>query len=84
LIPSAAFRNTEKGPVVAVLGEGATVHLVPVKLGRDYGAQIEVREGLRPGQKVISNMTDEVREGVRVRPVAPGKPVGSKTGGKAQ
>jgi RND family efflux transporter MFP subunit len=84
LIPSAAFRNTEKGPVVAVLGEGETIIFVPVKLGRDYGAFIEVTEGLRPGQKVVTNLSDEVREGVKVRPVAPAKPAASKGGGPAQ
>jgi RND family efflux transporter MFP subunit len=84
LIPSGAFRNTEKGPVAAVLGEGATVHIVPVKLGRDYGAQIEVMEGLRAGQKIITNLTDELREGVKVRPVAAAKPPASKEGGPAR
>lgn len=84
LIPAAAFRNTAKGPLVAILGEGATAHLVRVRLGRDYGAQIEVLEGLRPGQKVITNLTDEVGEGVKVRPVAPAKPAAGKAGGPAQ
>jgi len=83
LIPSAAFRNTEKGPVVALLGEGSVVRLTGVKLGRDYGAQIEVIEGLRPGQKIVTNFTDEIREGVKVRPVAPVKPA-AKQGGPAK
>jgi RND family efflux transporter MFP subunit len=83
-IPSAAFRNTDKGPVAAVLGEGSTIRFVPVRLGRDYGAQIEVIEGLRLGQKVVTNLTDEVREGATVRPVAPAKPPASKEGGPAK
>jgi multidrug efflux pump subunit AcrA (membrane-fusion protein) len=78
LIPSAAFRNTAKGPMVAVLAEGAVVRFVPVKLGRDYGAQIEVTEGLRAGQRVVANLTDEVREGAKVRPVAPAKTAAAK------
>ncbi|MGQ9635714.1 MAG: efflux RND transporter periplasmic adaptor subunit [Bryobacteraceae bacterium] len=80
LIPSAAFRNTGKGPVVAVLAEGAVVRFVPVKLGRDFGAQIEVAEGLRPAQRIITNLTDEVREGVKVRPIAAAKPAAAKGG----
>lgn len=84
LIPAAAFRNTAKGAIVATVGEGAKVHLVRVKLGRDYGAQIEVLEGLKPGQKVITNLTDEIAEGVRVRPVAPPKPAAAKGGGPGQ
>jgi RND family efflux transporter MFP subunit len=84
LIPSASFRNTDKGPVAAVLAEGAIIHFVPVKLGRDYGAQIEVIEGLHPGQKVVTKLTDQVREGVKVRPVAPAEPAASKEGGTAK
>jgi RND family efflux transporter MFP subunit len=84
LIPSAAFRNTDKGPMVAVLREGASVHLQPVKLGRDYGAQIEVVDGLLAGQKVITNLTDEVREGIKVKPVAVAKPVAPAGGGQAK
>jgi multidrug efflux pump subunit AcrA (membrane-fusion protein) len=84
LIPSAAFRNTAWGPVAAVLGEGAVIHLVPVRFGRDYGAQIEVIEGLHPGQKVVTNLTDQVREGAKVRPVAPAKPAAPKEGGTAR
>jgi len=81
LIPSAAFRNTEKGPVAAVVGDDAVVRFVPVTLGRDYGAQIEVLGGLREGQKVVTNATDEVREGVKVRPAAQAKPPAAKAGG---
>jgi len=84
LIPSAAFRNTEKGPMVAVLQEGASVHLQPVKLGRDYGAQIEVIEGLQAGQKLITNWTDEVREGLKVKPVAAAKPAAPRAGGQVK
>lgn len=84
LIPAAAFRNTAKGPMVATVGAGAEVKLVRVRLGRDYGAQIEVLEGLKPGQKVVTNLTDEVTEGAKVRPVAPAKPAAAKGGGPAQ
>jgi len=70
--------------VTAVLGAGQKVRFVPVKLGRDYGAQIEVIEGLLSGQKVVINLTDQVREGAKVRPMAPAKPAASKKGGAAQ
>jgi multidrug efflux pump subunit AcrA (membrane-fusion protein) len=83
LIPAAAFRNTDTGPIVAVLGEGARVHLQPVQLGRDFGAQIEITAGLHAGQKVITTLTDEVREGIRVKPAA-AKAVPSAGGGQAK
>ena len=83
LIPSAAFRNTARGPIVGVLREGAVVHLQPVRLGRDFGAQIEVTAGLRAGQKVITTLTDEVREGIQVKPVA-ARPAGPAGGGPSR
>jgi multidrug efflux pump subunit AcrA (membrane-fusion protein) len=84
LIPSASFRITEKGPMVAVLRDGCSVHLQPVRLGRDYGAQIEVIEGLRAGQQVITNWTDEVKEGVQVKPIAAPAPAAPGGGGRAK
>jgi RND family efflux transporter MFP subunit len=83
LIPSSAFRNTDKGPMVGVLREGATVHLQPVQLGRDFGAQIEITAGLQAGQKVITTLTDEVREGIKVKPVA-AKPAVPAGGGQSK
>jgi RND family efflux transporter MFP subunit len=83
LIPSAAFRNTDKGPIVGVLRDGAAVHLQPVQLGRDFGAQIEITAGLQAGQKVITTLTDEVREGIKVSPVA-AKPAAPAAGGQSK
>jgi len=84
LIPSAAFRNTAKGPIVATLRDGSRIHIVPVKLGRDYGAEIEVLEGLKAGQEVITNLTDEIAENAQVRRIAPPKPSAVNAGGRSQ
>jgi multidrug efflux pump subunit AcrA (membrane-fusion protein) len=42
------------------------VHLRKVEIGRDYGTQIEILTGLNDGQLVITNPTDDVREGAKV------------------
>jgi RND family efflux transporter MFP subunit len=84
MIPSPAFRNTQKGPMVAVLRQGNSVHLAPIKLGRDYGTQVEVLEGLQVGQKLIVGWTDEVKEGAKVKPVAAAKSAVSRSGGQTQ
>jgi RND family efflux transporter MFP subunit len=83
LIPSTAFRNMDKGPIVGVLREGASVHLQLVQLGRDFGAQIEVTAGLQAGQKVITTLTDELGEGIKVKPVA-AKPAVPAGGGQSK
>jgi len=84
LIPSTAFRNSDKGPMVAVLQEGDSVQLQSVLLGRDYGAQIEVLDGLEAGQELITNWTDEVREGIRVQPVTAPKSAAPRGGGQVK
>jgi RND family efflux transporter MFP subunit len=83
-IPSDGFRNTDRGPMVAVLQKGDTVHLQPVKLGRDYGSQIEVLGGLKAGQRLVTSWSDEVKEGARVKPVAARKPAAPQNGGPAK
>jgi RND family efflux transporter MFP subunit len=83
-IASDGFRNSEKGPMVAVLQNDDTVHLQPVKLGRDYGSQIEILGGLKAGQKLITSWSDEVKEGAKVKPVAASKPAAPRSGGPAK
>jgi multidrug efflux pump subunit AcrA (membrane-fusion protein) len=66
------------------------VHLDPVQVGRDYGAETEILSGTREGQLVVVNPGDEVREGAQVRyelsggargATATGNPNPSATGG---
>ena len=53
-----------------------TVHLQQIQVGRDYGAATEVYSGLSPGDLVIVNPNDVVRENVRVQ----GLPDGGESG----
>ena len=41
-------------------------HLTFITVGRDYGAQLEITSGLRVGDAVIVNPTDDLRDGQRV------------------
>lgn len=69
---------TVPGDAVIVRGDRNTVavvrdqkiHVVPVDIGRDYGPSVEVLSGLRDGDWVVTTVTDNVREGVTVRPRA--------------
>jgi len=69
LIPGDALIVRSNGTQVAVIESGNRVHLQPVELGRDYGAELEVRSGLSPGQYVIVNPSDDAREGAEVHPI---------------
>lgn len=58
------IRNDQ--PTVAVV-ENGKVKLTPIQIGRDYGSEVEIVGGLRPGQIVASSFTDDVVEGASVR-----------------
>jgi RND family efflux transporter MFP subunit len=68
MIPGDTLLIRPDGPEVALLDGSQTVHFQKVKLGRDYGNKIEVLSGLTPGQRIVVNPGDTVREGVRVNP----------------
>lgn len=81
LIPASAYRSGADGPVVAVVDAGNTVRFRKVTLGRDLGAQIEVVQGLEPGAKVVTTVTDAVRDGAQVTPVMAAPATGAGPGG---
>jgi hypothetical protein len=53
------------GPQVAVLRDGV-VHFRKIRIGRDFGHEVEVLSGLADGDLLVVNPGDDVREGVRV------------------
>ena len=75
LVPGDSVIVTNTGLQIALLldnpgGDPKTkkVHLVPVTLGRDYGAESEVLTGLTGGEMVVGIPGDDVREGAVVHP----------------
>ncbi|MCR6655150.1 MAG: hypothetical protein NVV63_04885 [Opitutus sp.] len=49
--------------------EGGRARLKTVKVGRSNGLQTEVLAGLNEGERVIVYPGDQVRDGVRVKPI---------------
>jgi len=80
LIPSNAIRTTNEGVRVARVGNDGKVHFQTISVGRDYGTQIEVLEGLKSGDKVVTTVTDELREGSIVKPITPTLPAKNNSG----
>ncbi len=70
LIPANALIVSSKGTQVAQV-QGDVIKLVPVRLGRDLGKQIEVIEGLKTGDKVGLSPPDTVQDGQKVAVIAP-------------
>ena len=52
---------------VAVVGEDHHVHLRKVVPGRDFGTEIEVRDGLKPTDSVVINPPESLLDGAEVR-----------------
>jgi RND family efflux transporter MFP subunit len=66
LIPGDALVLGSKGPRVATVDAGNLVRFREIRLGNDNGSEVEVLSGLSPGDLVIMNPTDAVRDGVQV------------------
>ena len=63
LIPNTALLFREEGPRMAVVTANGTVTLREVSLGDDNGKSVEVLSGIAPGDRVITNPPDALRDG---------------------
>jgi RND family efflux transporter MFP subunit len=63
-LPSGALLFRGEGLRVGVVRDGR-VQLVPVQVGHDYGAKVEITSGLAPQDQVILNPPDSLSEGER-------------------
>lgn len=66
-IPSDTLVFRKEGLRVAVVRNGHA-ELVPISVGRDYGATVEVVSGLQTGDSIIVNPSDSLVSGTAVRP----------------
>ncbi len=53
-------------PVVATV-VGSRIRYVPVIIGRDFGSEVEILSGLKLGDLVINDVTDDVADGAEVQ-----------------
>jgi RND family efflux transporter MFP subunit len=66
IVPTSAMMFRPEGTVIAVVEDG-TIRIKKVKLGRDFGTELEVVEGLSENEKVVSNPGERLAEGVAVQ-----------------
>lgn len=64
-LPSGALLFRAEGLRVGVVRSGR-VQLVPVQIGHDYGAKVEITSGLAPTDQVVLNPPDSLSQGERV------------------
>lgn len=74
VIPQTAVVETQSGTHVYVIGADNKTEHRAVELGRTHGAKIIVAKGLKPGEKVVVDGVQKVKEGIEVKPVTPAKP----------
>jgi RND family efflux transporter MFP subunit len=70
LVPANAIIFNQGGLQVAVVEDGV-VHLRKIVVARDLGTQIEVRDGVKAGDRVVLNPTVDLAEGSRVQVRSP-------------
>jgi hypothetical protein len=67
-IPGDTLVIGSKGPQVAAVDENRRVHFKSVAVGRDFGQEVEVLQGISDGELLIRNPGDEIRNGIEVKP----------------
>ena len=65
IIPADAVVFDENGQHVAVV-ENGTIHLQKIVVARDFGTEVEVHDGVKPGDQVILNPMVNLAEGSKV------------------
>jgi multidrug efflux pump subunit AcrA (membrane-fusion protein) len=62
IVPADAVVFDENGLHVAVVKNGI-VHMQKISIARDFGTQVEVHDGLKPGDQVVLNPMLTLTEG---------------------
>jgi multidrug efflux system membrane fusion protein len=81
-VPTAAVLRGAPGTYVYVVNADNTVSVRPIKIGPTDGPMAEVMSGLSPGERVVVDGTDRLRDGARVTlPAAASQPAASNAAG---
>src|SRR2546423_2435020 len=67
VVPANAFLFRTEGPQVAILVNENRIHWQNIHVGRDFGTNLEVLDGLTENTKVVINPTDDLVEGIQVQ-----------------
>ncbi|MBO9546467.1 MdtA/MuxA family multidrug efflux RND transporter periplasmic adaptor subunit [Caulobacter sp.] len=83
VVPATAVRQGSDGSFVWLLNADRTVTKTPVKTGQATGVQVQITQGLKAGDKVITEGGDRLRDGGKVqlpgaRPQGQGKGEGQR------
>jgi multidrug efflux system membrane fusion protein len=71
LVPTAAIQRGAPGTFVFLVKQDQTVSVTPVKVGTTEGETSEVQSGVEPGNLVVVDGADKLREGSKIELVDP-------------
>ena len=71
VIPVSAIIFRREGTQVGTVGSDNIAHVLPVTIGQDDGATVQIVSGLKEGDRVIQDPPDSLIEGQRVNPQSP-------------
>ena len=66
VVPGDALMLGREGPRIAVVGPDHIVHMRQIHIVHDFGSELEVDSGVAPGELVVMNPNDQVRENAQV------------------
>jgi RND family efflux transporter MFP subunit len=76
VVPANAFLFRADGAQVVTVTDGNRIHIQKISVGRDFGTQLEVLDGLAEKTKVVINPSDDLVEDVQVQVKPAEKPKG--------
>jgi RND family efflux transporter MFP subunit len=68
LVPQRAVTDTQGSYLVAVVDPNNTIRFTPVKVGERIGSKWVIEEGLKPGERVVTDGLFKIRPGAPVNP----------------
>jgi RND family efflux transporter MFP subunit len=84
IVPVSTLIFRHEGLRVATVTSDNVAHLVPIVIGQDNGATVEVISGLKGNDRVIQDPPDSLIEGEKVRVESAGENANAPNGGNAQ
>lgn len=61
------------GTRVAMVTKDSKLHFLTVRVGRDFGKEVEIMQGLEANERLVENPTDDLQEGMPVNVVVADK-----------
>jgi multidrug efflux system membrane fusion protein len=83
LVPSAAIQRGAPGTFVFLVKTDQTVSIAPVKIGAAEGETTEILSGIDPGNQVVVDGADKLREGSKIELIDPAARAAQTTPQKA-